>query len=401
MYKERKTAVIIAAAGSGRRMGGGINKQYINIAGMPVLARSVLVFEENPHIHEIVLVVRPGEEDLCRRKIVEPYGFKKVSAVIGGGAQRQDSVHAALKILSSDVELVLIHDGARPLVSQQVVEQVVAAAAQYGAAVPAIPVKDTIKTVASAGDSGAVVTGTPVRSTLRAVQTPQGFHRDILEQAFQACKDTSSITDDSSLVEALGIPVRVTEGEERNLKITTPEDVERAEQLLKRSGAPLPLTGIPRTGTGFDVHAFAPDRKLILGGVEIPHTQGLLGHSDADVLLHAVMDALLGAACLGDIGKHFPDSDPAYKGISSLLLLEHTGRLLQEHRWTIVNIDATVIAQRPKIAPYIGQMKKNMAQVLKISESQINIKGTTTERLGFTGREEGIAAQGAVSIVQF
>ena len=401
MCKDRKTAVIIAAAGSGRRMGGGLNKQYINIAGMPVLARSVLVFEENPHIHEIVLVVRPGEEELCRRQIIEPYGFQKIFAIIGGGAQRQDSVREALAVLPPDVELVLVHDGARPLVSQEVVEQVIAAAAQYGAAVPAVPVKDTIKTIAFTGDSGAVVMDTPARRSLRAVQTPQGFHRDILERAFAACRDTASVTDDASMVEALGLPVRVTPGEERNLKITTPEDVTRAEQLLSGHAPSPSLAGIPRTGTGFDVHAFAKDRKLILGGVEIPHDRGLLGHSDADVLLHAVMDALLGAASLGDIGKHFPDSDPAYKGISSLLLLEHTGRLLQENGWTIVNIDVTLIAQRPKIAPYISQMKKNISQVLKISEAQINIKGTTTERLGFTGREEGIAAQAAASIVQF
>lgn len=401
MCKDRKTAVIIAAAGSGRRMGGGLNKQYINIAGMPVLARSVLVFEENPHIHEIVLVVRPGEEELCRRQIIEPYGFQKIFAIIGGGAQRQDSVRKALAVLPPDVELVLVHDGARPLVSQEVVEQVIAAAAQYGAAVPAVPVKDTIKTIAFTGDSGAVVMDTPARSSLRAVQTPQGFHRDILERAFAACRDTASVTDDASMVEALGLPVRVTPGEERNLKITTPEDVARAEQLLSVHAPSPSLAGIPRTGTGFDVHAFAKDRKLFLGGVEIPYDRGLLGHSDADVLLHAVMDALLGAASLGDIGKHFPDSDPAYKGISSLLLLEHTGRLLQEKGWTIVNIDVTLIAQRPKIAPYISQMKKNISQVLKISEAQINIKGTTTERLGFTGREEGIAAQAAASIVQF
>ena len=477
MYKDRKVTAVIVAAGSARRMGG-INKQYAELAGMPVLARSVAAFDNDPFVDEIVIVARGGEEDRCRRDIVEKYGFSRVSAVVPGGAERQDSVRAALGVVfggaagreagscdgevsdygggsaaaafgevsdggggcdaaafgevsdgaagreagscggevsdggggrddGRDAGIVLVHDGARPLVPRTVIDAVIEGCAACGAAIPAIPVKDTIKQI-HISDSGAVVSSTPERSSLRAVQTPQGFDAVLLMRAYDACGPDTAVTDDASLVEALGVPVYIVNGDEMNIKITTPSDLGRAEQLLNRQSADDPcknepaavIMRAPRTGMGYDVHAFAENRKLILGGVDIPHDRGLLGHSDADVLIHAIMDALLGAAALGDIGKHFPDTDPRYKGISSLLLLGHVSELLRSHGWVIVNIDATVIAQRPKVAPHIPQMKKNMAEVLKISESQINIKGTTTERLGFTGREEGIASQAVASIIR-
>lgn len=427
MYKNRKVTAVIVAAGSARRMGG-INKQYVELAGMPVLARSVAAFDNDPFVDEIVIVARSGEEDRCRRDIVEKYGFRRVSAVVPGGAERQDSVRAALGVVfggaagreagscgsevsdgddGRDVGLVLVHDGARPLVPRTVIDAVIDGCAARGAAIPAVSVKDTIKQI-HLSDNGAVVSFTPDRSLLRAVQTPQGFDAALLMRAYDACAPDTVVTDDASLVEALGAPVYIVDGDEMNIKITTPSDLGRAEQLLNGSSADDPgindpvaaAARVPRTGMGYDVHAFAENRKLILGGVNIPHDRGLLGHSDADVLIHAVMDALLGAAALGDIGKHFPDTDLRYKGISSLLLLGHVSELLSSHGWTIVNIDVTVIAQRPKIAPHIPQMKKIMAEVLKISESQINIKGTTTERLGFTGREEGIASQAVASIIR-
>ncbi len=445
MYKNRKVTAVIVAAGSARRMGG-INKQYAELAGMPVLARSVAAFDNDPFVDEIIIVARSGEEDRCRRDIVEKYGFRRVSAVLPGGAERQDSVRAALGVVfggaagreagscssevsdggassaaafgevsdggggrddGRDVGLVLVHDGARPLVPRTVIDAVIDGCAARGAAIPAVSVKDTIKQI-HLSDSRAVVSFTPERSLLRAVQTPQGFDAALLMRAYDACAPDTAVTDDASLVEALGAPVYIVDGDEMNIKITTPSDLGRAEQLLNGSSADDPgindpvaaAARVPRTGMGYDVHAFAENRKLILGGVNIPHDRGLLGHSDADVLIHAVMDALLGAATLGDIGKHFPDTDLRYKGISSLLLLGHVSELLSSHGWTIVNIDVTVIAQRPKIAPHIPQMKKIMAEVLKISESQINIKGTTTERLGFTGREEGIASQAVASIIR-
>lgn len=443
MYKGVKTTAVIVAAGSGKRMGGGINKQYINIAGKPVLARSVQCFENDARVDEIIIVVRAGEEEKCRREIVNAYGFAKVTDIIAGGAERQDSVRTAIKLIKarsgaapfqqdSDTETaadsvyVLIHDGARPLVTEDITGAVLEACFVSGAAVPAVQLKDTVKFIA-VSDSGAVVKSTPDRSLLRAVQTPQAFRLDVINRAYDLCSPDTVVTDDASLVEAAGMTVSVVQGNETNIKITTQGDVSLAELFLKQrnesdfgsvlqtntfcSAAAEPadsapaetlsdINRIPRTGIGYDVHAFAENRKLILGGVDIPHERGLLGHSDADVLIHAVMDALLGAAALGDIGKHFPDSDPRYKGISSLLLLGHVADLLASNGWSIVNIDATVIAQRPKIAPHIPVMKKNMAKVLKISESQINIKGTTTERLGFTGREEGIAAQSAAVIIK-
>ena len=445
MYKNRKVTAVIVAAGSARRMGG-INKQYAELAGMPVLARSVAAFDNDPFVDEIIIVARSGEEDRCRRDIVEKYGFRRVSAVVPGGAERQDSVRAALGVVfggaagreagscssevsdggasstaafgevsdggggrddGRDVGLVLVHDGARPLVPRTVIDAVIDGCAARGAAIPAVSVKDTIKQI-HLSNSRAVVSFTPERSLLRAVQTPQGFDAALLMRAYDACAPDTAVTDDASLVEALGAPVYIVDGDEMNIKITTPSDIGRAEQLLNGSSADDPgindpvaaAARVPRTGMGYDVHAFAENRKLILGGVNIPHDRGLLGHSDADVLIHAVMDALLGAAALGDIGKHFPDTDLRYKGISSLLLLGHVSELLSSHGWTIVNIDVTVIAQRPKIASHIPQMKKIMAEVLKISESQINIKGTTTERLGFTGREEGIASQAVASIIR-
>lgn len=392
MLRDKKISVIIAAAGSAKRMGGGLNKQYIVLDGMPVLARSVDVFERNPHVDEIVIVVKAGEEDRCRTEIVDAYGFKKVSCVMAGGSERQYSVRAALAALSPDCDYVLVHDGARPLVSDETVDAVIFACMETGAAIPAVPVKDTIKAVADG-----VVCGTPDRSSLRAVQTPQGFEKPLLVKAYELLDQDGGavVTDDASLVEALGHPVCIVDGEEKNIKITTPADVKKAEIMMGEIRTDM----MPRVGMGYDVHAFAEGRKLILGGVDIPHERGLAGHSDADVLVHAVMDALLGACAMGDIGRHFPDSDPAYKGIDSLKLLAHVGALLAENGWQIINIDATVIAQRPKIAPHVDKMRENIAEVLKISASQINIKGTTTERLGFAGREEGIAAQSIASII--
>lgn len=438
MYKNKKVSVIIAAAGSGKRMGGGLNKQYIKLRDMPVLARSVKIFDEHVSVDEIVITVRKGDEEFCRQQIVTPYGFQKVIKIIAGGSERQDSVRQALKALSPDSGIVLIHDGARPFVSRRVIDDVIANCSDFGAAVPGIKLKDTVKNInknrhgfAEEGINGfggaeaekqteiLTASGTPDRELLRAVQTPQGFLTELITEAYESLigNPEDVFTDDASLLEAIGRDVIITEGDENNIKITTPADIGIAELIMEKTedgrginmNTPVGdininfndnfIRALPRTGTGFDVHAFAEGRPLILGGVDIPHDRGLLGHSDADVLIHAVMDALLGAAALGDIGRHFPDSDPKYKGISSLRLLQHVGGLLSESAFKIINIDAVVIAQKPKIAPYIEQMRKNMAEVLKISMSQINIKGTTTEKLGFTGREEGIAAQAAASVV--
>lgn len=404
MYKNKKVSVIIAAAGSSSRMGG-VNKQYIEIGGISVLARTVKAFERNAYTDEIIIAVRPGDEENCRQTVVEQFGIRKVRAVVEGGLERQYSVRKALEYISPDAELVLVHDGARPFVTQRLIHDIIDAADAKGAAVPCINVKDTIKMV-----EDGLVSGTPQRSQLRAVQTPQGFSAALLKAAYDQVigEEKRSVTDDASVVEAFGHEVAVVESDEGNFKITTQDDVNRAKLLVSDSTSQMndkkasetgkketaaAVQPAPCMGIGYDVHAFAEERKLILGGVEIPHERGLLGHSDADVLIHAVMDALLGAAGLGDIGVHFPDADPQYKDISSLELLKKTKQLVAGHGWRIVNVDAVVIAQRPKIAPHISKMRENLAEVLKVSKTQINIKGTTTEGLGFAGREEGIAAQ--------
>ena len=409
MYKNKKVSVIIAAAGSSSRMGG-INKQYIEIGGISVLARTVKAFERNAYTDEIIIAVRPGDEENCRQTVVEQFGIRKVRAVIQGGLERQYSVRKALEYISPDTELVLVHDGARPFVTQRLIHDIIDTADSKGAAIPCINVKDTIKIV-----EDGFVSETPQRSQLRAVQTPQGFSAALLKAAYDQVigGQKLTVTDDASVVEAFGHEVAVVESDEGNFKITTQEDVERAKMIVSESLSPIndkkmqetvkseagaAVQPAPCIGIGYDVHAFADGRKLILGGVEIPHERGLLGHSDADVLIHAVMDALLGASGLGDIGVHFPDTDPQYKDISSLELLKKTKQLLSGHGFRIVNIDAVVIAQRPKIAPHILKMRENLAEVLKVSKTQINIKGTTTEGLGFAGREEGIAAQAAACL---
>jgi 2-C-methyl-D-erythritol 4-phosphate cytidylyltransferase/2-C-methyl-D-erythritol 2,4-cyclodiphosphate synthase len=329
-------------------------------------------------------------------------GGNKIKGIVSGGAERQNSVYAALSVLPEDVNLVLVHDGARPFVTDDSIEALIESAAKYGAAVVAVPVKDTIK----AAEAG-IFTETLDRSRLYSIQTPQGFERKRLIAASQkAFAENFYGTDDAVLVEKMGEKVYLVKGDYNNIKITTKEDLKMGEAILEARTGPepaedqKPLETEIRTGTGFDVHRLIEGRKLVLGGVVIPFERGLLGHSDADVLLHAIMDALLGAAALGDIGRHFPDREESYRDISSLVLLERVKELLDREGWRIVNIDATIIAQRPKIAPYIQEMKRHISETLCMEECRINIKGTTTEQLGFCGREEGIAAQASALIRQ-
>ena len=376
-------SAVIVAAGSATRMQG-TDKIMAELGGEPVIRRTIRAFEENPFISEIVIVTR---EDLLTpiAQLCEDAAFTKTRAILLGGATRLESVRAGVDNLSQKAKLVAVHDGARPLVSQKLITEAVLGAARYGAAAPAIPVKDTVKRAQSG-----FVTQTPPRDELFAVQTPQTFDVDLLRAALQdAAEKNAAITDDCSAVERLGMRVYLTKGEERNLKITTPPDLKLAESFLQRiPGGEETM----RIGHGYDVHRLTAGRKLILGGVEIPFEKGLDGHSDADVLVHAIMDALLGAAALGDIGKLFPDNDPAYAGISSLLLLEKVAQRLGESGFAVGNVDATVLAQRPKLAPYIPQMREKIAGTLGISADRVSVKATTEEGLGFTGSGEGIAA---------
>ncbi len=381
-----RTEAIVLAAGCGKRMQAGENKVFLPLCGVPVLCRSVRAFLGL--CDKLVLVVKPEEEQKARELLTAHGLMNTVSAIVYGGADRQDSVKNGLSLLSKEESVVLIHDAARPLVTKEIVECAIASVREHGTGVAAVSVKDTIKQV----DRQNRAVTTPDRSGLRAVQTPQGFLKSILLAAHRNAEEMGiAATDDAGLVEAMGFPVQLTDGSYDNLKITTPEDLSIAETLLKRrEGIQIPIM---RIGQGYDVHQLVAGRKLILCGVEIPHETGLLGHSDADVALHALMDALLGAAALGDIGKHFPDSDASYKGISSLLLLTHVVSLVNERGFMVGNVDVTIVAQRPKIAPYIAAMRENVAKALDLPRERVNIKATTTERLGFEGEEKGISAQ--------
>ncbi|HWQ62067.1 MAG TPA: 2-C-methyl-D-erythritol 4-phosphate cytidylyltransferase [Negativicutes bacterium] len=381
---------IIAAAGSGRRMGREINKVFLPLAGQAVLARSVAAVAACPEVDSLIIVVAPGEEARAA-EVLAPLALSLPWQVVAGGRERQHSVANALAAVPADADFILIHDGARPLVDAAAIDAAIDAAREHGAAGVAVPVKDTIKTVDDAG----CIAATPDRNTLWAIQTPQVFAAPLLHRAYAAAAQGGVLaTDDAALVERLGHKVRIVPGSYRNLKITTPEDLTVARALLESEAQ-----GMQRIGIGYDVHRLVAGRPLILGGVDIPHERGLEGHSDADVLLHAIKDALLGAAALGDIGRHFPDSDPAYKGASSLKLLAAVGEKLAAAGWRVHNIDAVVIAEKPKLAPHIQAMNANIAAALGIAAGHVNVKATTTEGLGFAGRREGIAAQAVAAIV--
>ena len=290
-----------------------------------------------------------------------------------------------------------MHDGARPFATPEIFARVLAAAQKTGAAIATVAVKDTIKTINAEG----MVVATPQRSLLQAVQTPQIFKIDLLKNAYAYIqKEKIQVTDDASAVELLGVSVLTAEGSYANIKITTPEDLVWSQALLANKGEGKMGNSI-RVGSGFDVHKLVEGRKLILCGVEIPYTKGLLGHSDADVATHALMDALLGAAGLGDIGRHFPDTDPAFKDADSIELLQQVMGLLREQGWSVGNADVTIIAQAPKLAPYREAIHAVLARALSLdTEDALNVKATTTENLGFAGRGEGIAAQAIVTLVK-
>lgn len=389
-----ETIAIVPAAGEGRRMGPGAAKVWRSIGGVPVLVHTLRALRQAPSISAVCLIVPPGEEESFRC-LLEEYHVT-VELIVAGGAERQDSVRNGLTAVAGwpgwNVEpenrLVAIHDAARPLIKAETIEQVVAVAAEFGAAGVGVRAKDTIKEVSSEGE----IVGTPPRERLWAVQTPQVFRLSLILAAHQSAVESGFLgTDDCVLMERTGHSVRMVEGDYHNIKITTPEDIAVANVFIGQK----PLV---RTGQGFDVHRLVADRKLILGGVEIPYALGLLGHSDADVLIHAVMDALLGAAGLGDIGIHFPDTDESFKGADSRSLLAEVVRKVTGAGFQIINVDATIIAQRPKVASYIPEMRRKIAGSMGTEMETVNVKATTTEGLGFTGRGEGIAAMAVATI---
>lgn len=386
------TCAIILAAGKGERFGGAGGKLWMPIAGKPVLLWTLERFHSHPDIEHIVLVGL--EEELPRLRDLAG-AFGKVTAVVKGGRERWESVRLGLEAIPAGDKWVLVHDAARAGVSAELIFRVLHATQQTGAAIPALRVADTVKWV----DQNSVVQATIPRDhphngqkwQMMAVQTPQGFAVNILRESYARFDFTQGTpTDDASVVEAFH-PVAVVPGDPQNIKLTYPEDLAQMERILIGSGE-------IRTGFGYDVHPFAEGRRLMLGGVQVPAPRGLSGHSDADVVLHAITDALLGAAGLDDIGTLFPNTDPAYRDADSAHLMRLAWDRVREHRWQVVNIDVTVLAETPRLHPYVPTMRQRIAEVLQIEQDRVNIKATTSERMGFIGREEGIACYAVATL---
>jgi 2-C-methyl-D-erythritol 4-phosphate cytidylyltransferase/2-C-methyl-D-erythritol 2,4-cyclodiphosphate synthase len=376
-----KTIAIIVGAGRGHRFGGNIPKQYRMLGGVPVLRRTVNAFLSHPGVDAVRPVIHPDDDGLFRDAVAGLDVLEPVS----GGASRQDSVRLGLESLESLApDHVLIHDAARPFLAGDVITGVLDALKHHPGAIPSLPVTDTLKR--GAND---VITGTVSREGLYRAQTPQGFGFGDLIAAHRKAAGLD-LTDDGAVAEHAGMEIAIILGSEDNFKITTQEDLDKAERMVSN--------GETRTGLGFDVHQFCAGDGVTICGVKIPFTQSLLGHSDADVGLHAITDAILGAIGAGDIGMHFPPSGPQWKGEPSDTFLSHAGNLVIERGGSISNVDVTIICESPKITPHRDAMKSRIAEILGVSPERIGVKGTTTEKLGFTGRGEGVAAQAVATV---
>lgn len=386
-------AVIIVAAGRGTRAADASRtpKQYVEIGGKAVMIRSMEAFLGHERIHMVQPVIHPGDRELYD-SVTAPLRSPKLLAPVPGGQNRQQSVLAGLEALEgTEASNVLIHDAARPFIAVPVIDRVIDALGDADGVLAALPLSDTLK-----AEQEGRVTRTISRDGLWRAQTPQGFRLPAILEAHRAAAiaGREDFTDDASIAEWHGLGVAVVMGAERNIKLTTKEDFELAELFLASGRDALEA----RTGTGFDVHAFEPGDRLILCGVPIPHDRQLAGHSDADVGLHALTDALLGAIGAGDIGQHFPPSDPQWKGTDSSHFLRHTAALLRESGARIVNVDVTLICERPKIGPHVSAMRARIGEILGIGAGRVSVKATTTEGLGFTGRREGIAAMASATV---
>jgi 2-C-methyl-D-erythritol 4-phosphate cytidylyltransferase/2-C-methyl-D-erythritol 2,4-cyclodiphosphate synthase len=380
-------AAIIAAGGRGLRMGRALPKQYLTVGGQTILERSLAAFDRHQQVQELVVVVPP--EALESSEFVKPSTTKPVRFV-AGGARRQDSVANGVDALSADAQVVLVHDAARPMVSADLISRTIAAAASAGAAIAAVPVHDTVKQVTIDGGVGFIEKTLP-RETVFLAQTPQGFRRDVLDKVVALGREAPDATDEASLAERAGYRVQVVAGDPDNLKITTEGDLARAEGLVNTEVRTESKGSLMRIGLGYDLHVLVEGRPLILGGVLIPYERGLMGHSDADAVSHAVTDAVLGAANIGDIGKLFPDTDQAWKNANSLRLLADAWTRVRAAGFTLGNLDIVVIAQQPKIGPHADAIRESLARVLDVTPSQISIKGKTNERVDAVGRGEAIA----------
>ena len=376
---------IIAAGGRGERLGAGQPKQLLSIGGQTILERSVNAFLTHDAVHEVVVAL---PREIADHPPAYLMNTAKPLQVVAGGARRQDSVAAAFRAVSDRCDVVVIHDAARPFASVDLIARTIAAAAESGAALAAVEARDTVKQVRDH-----VVQTTLDRRTIFLAQTPQAFRRDVLRDALAIAGDA---TDEAALAEQAGHPVRVVDGEASNIKITTPDDLAIAE-AISRGGAKPARTG--RAGLGYDLHRLVEGRPLILGGVTIPFERGLAGHSDADAVCHAITDAILGAAGDGDIGRHFPDTDARWKGASSIDLLRRAVEIVHEHGLAVGNVDATVILERPKLAPHVEAMRAKLAEVLGVAVDRVSIKGKTNEGVGELGRGEAIAVH-AIAMVR-
>lgn len=377
-----ETVALIVAAGHGVRAGEGLPKQYRTLAGVPVLRRSIMAFAGHPSVDRVQIVISPEHRDLYDRVT----DGLTLSPPIAGGDTRQESVRLGLEGLEGEApKLVLIHDAARPLITSEAISATVDALREADGALPILPAADTLKRL-----DGTRVEATLARERVGLAQTPQGFRFDKILAAHRAARGTS-FTDDASIAEHAGLSVVAVPGSRLNFKLTTAEDFLMAESLLAQGAS-------VRTGHGFDVHRLGAGDHVWLCGVRIAHGQALIGHSDADVGLHALTDALLGAAALGDIGEHFPPTDERWRGAPSHLFLVHAAKLIAERNGRIEHVDVTLICERPKIAPHREAMAARIAELLGLDRSRVSVKATTTEGLGFTGRGEGIAAQATATV---
>jgi 2-C-methyl-D-erythritol 4-phosphate cytidylyltransferase/2-C-methyl-D-erythritol 2,4-cyclodiphosphate synthase len=382
-----QVAAVVVAAGQGLRAGGEIPKQFRRIAGETLLERALSAFAEAPDVTFVQPVIRPDDVDLVRRLT----GGMNVLEPVAGGATRQASVRAGLEALvACTPDIVLVHDAARPFASASLITRAIAAAEKTGAAIPALPVTDTVKRI----DSTGTIEATLDRNSIRLVQTPQAFAFPALFDAHRRAlaQGRNDFTDDAALAEWAGIKVSVFAGEPGNIKFTTPEDFARAEAIQSAG------LGDVRTGSGLDVHAFGPGDHVTLGGIRIPHVQALTGHSDADVALHALTDAILGALADGDIGAHFPPSDPQWRGASSDRFLTFAVERVRARGGRIAHLDLTIVCEAPRIGEHRDRMRANIANLAGIGIERVGVKATTSEKLGFTGRGEGIAAYATATI---
>ena len=369
---------IIAAGGRGARFGAALRKQLLLLGGRPILQRSVEAFTRHARITDAIVALPP---DL----VADPPDYLRAAAkpltLVEGGIRRQDSVARAFARVPAAAEIVVVHDAARPLVSDALIARTVDAAATDGAAIAALPATDTVKR----SDEQGLIVATVPRGEIFLAQTPQAFRTAVLREALALADQRGDATDEATLVERTGRPVRLVDGDSRNVKITTADDLALAERLLPSTSALL------RIGTGYDLHRLVDERPLILGGVRIPFDKGLAGHSDADAVCHAVSDAVLGAAAAGDIGRHFPDTDPRWKDADSLMLLARAVEIVAAAGYVVVNVDVVVIAEQPKLAAYVDAMCANLARAMGIAASQVAIKGKTNEGVGSIGAGESIA----------